>query len=62
VSGFTEGAFLLTGEGYFVGVVLIPGAVFVFSFADILYMLIGYEAKVRTSPVGKNPGGEFFSK
>jgi hypothetical protein len=54
-SGFTDGEFLLIGEGNFVGVVLIPGAVFVFSFADIRYVLIGYEAKVQNSPVGKNP-------
>jgi hypothetical protein len=56
VSGFTDGAFLLIGEGNFDGVVLIPGAVFVFSF-DIGYVLIGYEAKVRKKPVGKNPTG-----
>jgi hypothetical protein len=47
----------LIGEGNFVGVVLIPGAVFVFSFVDIRYVLIGYEAKVRKSPVGKKPTG-----
>jgi hypothetical protein len=45
------------GEGNFDGVVLIPGAVFVFSFVDIRYVLIGYEAKVRKSPVGKKPTG-----
>jgi hypothetical protein len=52
-SGFTDGAFLLIGEGNFDGVVLIPGAVFVFS--DIRYILIGYEAKVHKKTVGKKP-------
>jgi hypothetical protein len=56
-SGFTDGAVLLMGEGNFDGVVLIPGAVFVFVFSDIRYVLIGYEAKVRKKPVGKKPTG-----
>jgi hypothetical protein len=45
----------LIGEGNFDGVVLIPGAVFVFCFSDIRYVLVGYEAKVQFSSVGKNP-------